>query len=114
MSLEIRVDLVHGRYDAGTRDPRVAEWPPHPARIHCALLAGARDDDDISALQWLEAQTPPLLMIVPATLTESVHTSFTVTNSVREGGGHQFHLAREAKERVRASVLPRTTSIALQ
>jgi CRISPR-associated protein Csb2 len=44
-------------YEAALDDG--AEWPPHPGRLFCALVAASRSDDDDAALRWLEAQTPP-------------------------------------------------------
>ena len=41
--LTIAVELLTGSYDAGDADDRrLAEWPPHPARLFCAMVAAAR------------------------------------------------------------------------
>ena len=44
MAISISVRLRHGRYDAGGDRPSDAEWPPHPARVFCALAAAAAGD----------------------------------------------------------------------
>ncbi len=59
MPLSIVVRLRHGRYDAAALRPSVAEWPPHPARLFCALVASAVEPADWSALRWLEAAGEP-------------------------------------------------------
>ncbi len=61
-SLVININLIKGRYEAGGwDDPSVAEWPPHPARVFCALVASARCEDDYDVLRWLEKQPPPVV-----------------------------------------------------
>ena len=59
MPISIIVRLRHGRYDAGGDRPSEAEWPPHPARVFCALAAAADGDPAWEALRWLEAQPAP-------------------------------------------------------
>lgn len=57
------------------------EWPPHPARLFCALVAAATErspDDD--ALRWLEAQDPPVVLAPEATA--STLTAFVPTNAM--------------------------------
>lgn len=43
------------------------EWPPHPARVFAALAAayfeGGEDADERRALEWLEAQEPPVIWV---------------------------------------------------
>ena len=47
MALAITIELLSGSYDAAEVDDRErAEWPPHPARLFCALVAAARGDAD--------------------------------------------------------------------
>lgn len=48
---------------AGTGGHEHAEWPPHPARVLCALAATAREPSDRSALRWLEARPGPLITV---------------------------------------------------
>lgn len=59
MALSISVRLRTGRYDAATTEPGTPEWPPHPARLFCALVASGHSDADGEALRWLERQGPP-------------------------------------------------------
>jgi len=63
------VPMFHGRGDGG-----VPEWPPSPFRLFQALVAAAarRDpslaDEERRALEWLELQPPPRI-VVPAAVT---------------------------------------------
>ncbi|MHB1486313.1 MAG: type I-G CRISPR-associated protein Csb2 [Acidimicrobiales bacterium] len=55
-----------GAYDAGLEtDPRRPEWPPHPARLFCALVASDPAPDEWEALRWLERQSPPVIDAPP-------------------------------------------------
>lgn len=64
----VRCELLLGSYQAA--DPfaggTTAEWPPHPYRLHAALVfaaceAGGAEPDpsSIAALEWMEEQGPP-------------------------------------------------------
>lgn len=63
LGLEIR--LLTARFASGTvEDPRVPEWPPHPARVYSALVAALHDvpeppEDEVRALEWLAGAGPP-------------------------------------------------------
>jgi len=103
VSLWARVELLHGSYDAASRDPWVAEWPPHPARLFCALLASGIDDEGLRALRWLESQRPPTVHAEPQPLGVTVSRSYVVTNRVETKGGQQTHAGRKAIERVRTA-----------
>lgn len=64
--LAIEVEFLTGRYVATAfNDRTVAEWPPHPARLYCALVATWALDEmspiERQALEWLAAQPPPVL-----------------------------------------------------
>lgn len=59
-----------GRAVATSPTDRTApEWPPHPDRVFMALVAAWADSGAPSAgreaLEWLEAQTPPSLVVPP-------------------------------------------------
>lgn len=57
----LSVTWIGAVYEAALDDR--PEWPPHPARVFCALVAAAREggtDDD--ALRWLEALPPPVVL----------------------------------------------------
>jgi len=65
--LAIEVNLLTGRFVATAHNDREAsEWPPHPARLFSALVAGwaeaGEDTAEREALEWLEAQPPPSLV----------------------------------------------------
>lgn len=64
-ALVLYVRLHDGRYHGE------GDWPPSPARLFQALVAGAGlsgplEDADIQALKWLENQRPPLVAAPPA------------------------------------------------
>ncbi|WP_049648998.1 type I-U CRISPR-associated protein Csb2 [Kitasatospora sp. MY 5-36] len=85
MPFHISVELLEPLYQATAMDGERAEWPPHPARLFCALVAHADLDDAAHrmALAWLEAQEPPVVT-VPARPLEADHprTAWVVTNIV--------------------------------
>ncbi len=106
MGLVITIDLLTGGYettDIGDRE--LVEWPPHPARVFSALLAGARGEADRAALRWLEQQPPPV--VVAAGQVESARrAAYVVTNKLSEKGGSQFHPGRTNGLRVRSRAVP--------
>lgn len=108
--LAIHVTLPHGRYEAGAGGrwghTDGAEWPPHPARLHCALRAGATSDEHGSLLRWLEHQHPPEVWAAATPLGQTVHPSYVVTGTITGKGGSQFHVGRTNQLRQRASVTP--------
>lgn len=111
MSLVIDIELISGRYDAaGAADRDAVEWPPHPARVFCALVASARSESDHLALRWLEALPPPLVQASP-TARPDVRASYVVTNSVKADGGSQFHPGRTNALKVRHSAVPGTSRV---
>lgn len=65
--LVIEVNFLTGRYVATWHnDRRQCEWPPHPARLFSAMVAAWAETDEPpqperTALEWLEAQTPPAI-----------------------------------------------------
>lgn len=81
MPIRLDVTLLSGRYDAGGGDnPRVAEWPPHPAKIFAALRSVAQDDE-LGSLRQLEGLAPPL---VHASHAESSRSEgYVVVNSLK-------------------------------
>ena len=70
--LRLSLTLLTGRYVATAyNDRRVAEWPPHPARIYSALVAAHYDTDapdpaERSALEWLATIQPPCVVATDA------------------------------------------------
>lgn len=94
MALVVRVELLTGGYDAAdVADRERAEWPPHPARLYCALVAAVRGDQDRAALRWLEAQEPPLVQAA-AQPREQRRQAYVVTNSIEKESKSQTHPGR--------------------
>ncbi|HOU55009.1 MAG TPA: type I-U CRISPR-associated protein Csb2 [Myxococcota bacterium] len=115
-----------GRAVATSPSDRTApEWPPHPDRVFMALVASWADSGappaGRAALEWLEAQTPPSLVLPQSVSldvqdpTASVIKVFVPVNDIeppkrgREYGDTYLGLLpsrREKKERHFPSVLP--------
>ena len=111
MGVVVQVELMTGRYEAaGAGDRDMAEWPPHPARVFCALVAGARGDEDHRALRWLEAFPPPVVQAAGEAIAEA-RSGYVVTNVVTKGGGSQFHLGRGNALRSRRSAVPSSSAV---
>jgi CRISPR-associated protein Csb2 len=114
MPLSILVRLRGGRYDAGGEWPSQSEWPPHPARVFCALAASAESDSDWSALRWLEQQEVPQVW---ADHLNQVHRSqtraYVVQNAVERGGGNLTWPGRTNGLRTRAFAVPSRESFAI-
>lgn len=61
----LAVDLLCERYTASAHNDRAAtEWPPHPARLHMALIdawgsSEEKSPSERAALAWLESLDPP-------------------------------------------------------
>lgn len=87
--LGIRAELLLGTYVA--TDPfassDVAEWPPHPYRVHAALVGAACERggsvapaDTVEALRWLESQGPPEIHCDRTPPTRSTATVYVPRN----------------------------------
>ncbi|MGH3822969.1 MAG: type I-G CRISPR-associated protein Csb2, partial [Pseudonocardiaceae bacterium] len=113
MTLTLRVGLPLGRFEAGGDDPRAAEWPPHPARVHCALVAAARTPEHVELLRWLEEQPPPQVWAERAPLGASTRSVYVVTNRTDLKSGSQFHPGRGNQMRRRAGSALATSGFAL-
>ena len=106
MALVISIELLSGGYDAAEVDDRErAEWPPHPARVFCALVAAAREERERAALRWLEEQPPPMIEAA-ARSQESRREAYVVTNTLSLKGGSQTHAGRTNGLRARTRVMP--------
>src|SRR6266487_3587725 len=105
MPLEISVRLRAGRYDAAGIRPDEPEWPPHPARLFCALTASAASDPDLAALRWLEAAGLPEVWANPGASATSSR-GYVVTNTTQRHGGSQTWPGRTNGLRTRAGVMP--------
>ncbi|MGH3814228.1 MAG: type I-G CRISPR-associated protein Csb2 [Pseudonocardiaceae bacterium] len=113
MSLTLCVDLPLGRFEAGADDPRTAEWPPHPARVHCALVAVAQTQEQAGLLRWLEQQSPPQVWAERAPLGSGIRSVFVVTNRIDPKCSSQFHPGRSNQMRRRAGSALATSGFAL-
>ena len=88
MPLSIIVRLRHGRYDAASERPSQAEWPPHPARVFCALVASSADGAAGSALRWLESQPAPEIWADPLpSVYRGKEEGYVVRNATASKGG---------------------------
>lgn len=112
MTLCLDLVLVADRYDAGGgQDPRVPEWPPHPGRVHSALLSVA-EPDDLPSLRVLENLSPPTIRASREAFA-SQSRSYVVTNSRSREGGNLNHPGRTSGLRQRRSVFPRSPRVQL-
>ena len=89
--LAIEVNFLTGRFVATSHNDREAsEWPPHPARLFSALVAGwaeaGEDDTEREVLEWLEAQPAPSLAASEAN-PRRVVSYFVPVNDTRIIGG---------------------------
>ena len=106
MAVSLTVELLSGRYEAAEVDDRErAEWPPHPARLFCALVAAARTVEDRAALEWLQGQPPPLV-VATAAAQETRRAGYVVVNALERTGGNLTHPGRTNNLRARASAVP--------
>lgn len=112
MPLTVAVRLRHGRYDAAGTRPSVAEWPPHPARVFCALTASAESAEDWAALRWLETIEPPEVW-APSRAARGRTASYVVANVRQARGKSQFWPGRSADMRSRAFAVPDADTFAV-
>lgn len=115
MAVSVIVRLRHGRYDAGGDRLGEAEWPPHPARVFCALAAAADGDADWQALRWLETQPAPEIWADPGELVRTGSTAAYVVKNVTDpkGGGNLSWPGRNNGVRVRGFAAPASASFAV-
>ena len=100
--LLVSVRFHDGRYH-GERRSGAGEWPPTPARLFQALVAGAScgqvlDEEAAPALRWLESLGPPVIAVPPARLGQP-YTSFVPNNDRDqvEGGTKSINEIRTPK-----------------
>jgi len=83
--LEFRVFFLNGEYHG-------REWPPSPARLFQALIAGSRyryrrgsdwSEEFDQALQWLEKQDPPII-VAPPIARGSRYAAFRPANNIQK------------------------------
>jgi CRISPR-associated protein Csb2 len=119
VALTITVRLRHGRYDAAFPADK-PEWPPHPARLFCALLASVEHDPradgyaaELAALRWLEQAGPPVVWAAPPDAVEyATHHGYAVTNATEAKSGSTLWPGRTNSLRVRHGVLPNDDQVA--
>ena len=111
MALVVTAELVTGSYEASdAQDRELAEWPPHPARLYCALVASARTSRERAALEWLERQGPPAVH-ASAHASTFVRSGFVVTNEVVTKKGSQTYPGRTNGLRTRVRSLPEQATV---
>jgi CRISPR-associated protein Csb2 len=115
MPISIIVRLRHGRYDAGGDRPSDAEWPPHPARVFCALAAAADGDSAWTALRWLEAQPGPEIWADPVGRVQTGTAAAWVVKNATDpkGGGNLTWPGRDNGLRTRAFTVPASAAFAV-
>ena len=90
LALLISVRFHDGRYH-GERGRGIGEWPPAPARLFQALVAGAAigdqlADEDNKALKWLEKLKAPVIAAPTARPIQSL-SNFVPNNDLDKYGG---------------------------
>jgi CRISPR-associated protein Csb2 len=112
MGLALCIRLLGDTYEAGWGG--AAEWPPHPARLFCGLVAAAAPGGpDDRALRWLEAQPPPTIAAAPARIANL--EAFVPTNDhARASGGHQQYLGRTSALRRWPRSLPGSSRVVME
>lgn len=111
MPVVVAVELLTGLYEAGdVADVVEAEWPPHPARLFCALVAAARGEQDRAALAWLERQPPPVVCAA-AQRVSAARSAYVVTNATDQKPGSQFYPGRTNGLRTRARTAPASPTV---
>ena len=89
-ALVISVRFHDGRYH-GETGRGTGEWPPGPARLFQALIAGvARGaelaDEDTAALEWLETLDAPMI-VVPVVRSVQPFSNYVPNNDLDKFGG---------------------------
>ena len=108
-ALLVTVRLYEGRYH-GLDDRYAAEWPPSPARLFQAFLAGAARGATVSeaaraALDWLQTLPPPVIA-APRSTPGQVHIRYVPNNDLdAELPGKRYEDA-VAKTRVGKRIRP--------
>jgi len=121
--LAITADLLHGTIRAGSPDDTVmaggaaGEWPPSPARLFSALVAGDGTRSRCSMtegteLLWLESLAPPIIHASPShhVLVSPLRARYAVVDGTAEGAVHDYpgRTSREVRPGVRQAPKCRT------
>jgi CRISPR-associated protein Csb2 len=106
VAVTVSIQLLSGSYEASeVEDRERAEWPPHPARVFCALVAASHGERDRAALEWLESRPAPVILAAPPP-PQARRTAHVVVNSLSAKGGNQTHPGRTNGLRVRSRAIP--------
>jgi len=109
----IRCELLLGSYQAA--DPftgsLTAEWPPHPYRLHAALVLAACEAGgaepmpaSVSALEWLENLGPPHIECCASIVQRTEATSWVPRNPTRGAEWQRYVKQGTAVNRVGRSL----------
>lgn len=111
------VDFLCGRYTASAHNDRAAiEWPPHPARLHMALIDawGASEEkkpSERAALAWLESLEPPAIVASETVAERSPVVHYVPDNDVDVTGpanyANRYERMGDAFEQLRDDVSPK-------
>lgn len=109
----LRVLLIAVRFHDG-RYHGAGDWPPSPARLFQALIAGAARGDalpeaEAAALRWLEGLAPPVIAAPPARPGAALVT-YVPNNDLDAVGGHPMRIG---KIRTLKTIRPRLFESAL-
>lgn len=107
--LTVRCELLLGSYQAA--DPfgpaDAVEWPPHPYRLHAALVGAAceaggdrPDSVAVDALRWLEEQAAPTIACSAEPSRRGIGTSWVPRNPTRGAEWARYVKAGTAVNRV--------------
>lgn len=108
--LAIRCGFLQGTYQAAAPGrPTEPEWPPHPARLHAAMVASARSmgadempSDLLAALRWLEGLAPPILTVPRKAGSRRLVSVYVPRNlTPQEVSGVRGHLRRGKSDAAR-------------
>ncbi|MHB8319073.1 MAG: type I-G CRISPR-associated protein Csb2 [Acidimicrobiales bacterium] len=123
--LAVRVRLLHGTIRVGSPDATVAaglspdaEWPPSPARLYSALVAGDGTGERCTGttgaeLRWLESQKPPLIYASPL---DSVEKSglvprFVIVDKTTDSSTHSYPCRGANMTHPGSRLSPRETTV---
>jgi CRISPR-associated protein Csb2 len=106
----LKVEFLTGRYYATDHTLRAqAEWPPHPSRLFSALVDAwaslGQPGEGKEALEWLERQTPPALVVSESSKRDTVETFVPVNDDER------LPVDRPRQSRHFPSVTPEKTDV---
>ena len=112
-TLLFTVRFYEGRYHGTTGYHGANEWPPSPARLFQALMAGVARGSEVepatqNALDWLEVLPPPVI-VAPRGIPGQMYANYVPSNDLDSelGKGGFFNLdSAVASTRVKKSMRP--------